>query len=806
MPLIRTSGFTNVDEFYVRDSFMKYFNSPQGELEHALSISSPKLVLCSSDVAQRNTTTLAGSDTVSEVLVWGGETPLASKIFTSLEEVLAGVDMADTVNTTKVNESTSENSGTETGIEVEKSEHGSTAKGLENFGWTEASHYKDRVAFILGSSGSTGLPKGVMLTHNNIVAALTRRMSPTKFNPVAGTNRLAEGLMEEYLSYQTQVLVLEKRSDQFGDGRVLRRLGVPQDLSNLVKVGLNPNGNQVRRRQETGDWSGLKPTSLEHGLVNSTHSLGIFPYSPDVFSDEDIAPAKETYRIESNQTGPFAENAVEPASSTVQPSTNIVKVAEDILGDAANTVVSAGHIHSQENDSNSVTSECPLQSIELIHPLPQSQKEMAHQKLKNEEERKLYLRKERSLIPKDEIQSVEVEWERFKNNLLGAAEEVCKRTSNKRKWKETSWWKDMVEEAMEEINKAFRRSFKNRNQETEEEYREKKNRVNHDFVAEEDVALGLMPFCHAYGLILMLMCLVQGARMVIMSKFSVDTFFDVIPQFKINVLHLVPSLLSLLCKEERLAGIDLGSVCRVFTGAAPISPGIQAAVKKCLPEGTTFYHSYGLTETTFVMLSGECREDKPYSPGMLVSGMECKVVDPTTRDILGPNEKGELCFRGPLLMKGYMNNMMATQEALDEEGWLYSGDLGYYDTDGKANLSTPDRYSNPDIHFTDHLVSPSELESILLTHPAVKDVAVVGIPEPVFGELPLAYIVKQPGVSVKEEEIHKFLNVEVSSYKRLRGGVKFVDFIPKTSTGKIQRKLLAQQTPPPKEKKTCDLV
>ncbi|CAG2057494.1 unnamed protein product, partial [Timema podura] len=103
-------------------------------------------------------------------------------------------------------------------------------------------------------------------------------------------------------------------------------------------------------------------------------------------------------------------------------------------------------------------------------------------------------------------------------------------------------------------------------------------------------------------------------------------------------------------------------------------------------------------------------------------------------------------------------------------------------------------------------VSPSELESILLTHPAVKDVAVVGIPEPVFGELPLAYIVKQPGVSVKEEEIHKFLNVEVSSYKRLRGGVKFVDFIPKTSTGKIQRKLLAQQTPPPKEKKTCDLV
>nr|CAD7427908.1 unnamed protein product [Timema monikensis] len=477
-------------------------HSSARELEHALSISSPKLVLCSRDVAQKNIATLTGSDTVSEVLVWGEEVPLASKIFTCLEEVLASVDMADTVNTAKVNESTSENSGMETRTEVEKSdssEHGSTARRLENFGWMEASHYKDHVAFILGSSGSTGLPKGVMLTHNNIVAALTR---------------------------------------------------------------------------------------------------------------------------------------------------------------------------------------------------------------------------------------------------------------------------------------------------------------SHDFVAEEDVALGLMPFCHAYGLILMLMCLVQGARMVIMSKFSVDTFFDVIPKFKINVLHLVPSLLSLLCKEQRLAGIDLGSVCRLFTGAAPISPGIQAAVKKCLPEGTTLYHSYGLTETTFVMLSGECREDKPYSPGMLVSGMECKVVDPTTRDILGPNEKGELCFRGPLLMKGYMNNMMATQEALDEEGWLYSGDLGYYDTDGYFFIV--DRLKEL-IKYQGYQVSPSELESILLTHPAVKDVAVIGIPEPVFGELPLAYIVKQPGLSVKEEEIHKFLNVEVSSYKRLRGGVKFVDFIPKTSTGKIQRKLLAQQTPPPKEK-TCDLV
>nr|CAD7256902.1 unnamed protein product [Timema shepardi] len=586
----------------------------EGELEHALSISSPKLVLCSSDVAQKNTATLTGSDTVSEVLVWGEEVPLASKIFTSLEEVLASVDMADTVDTAKVNESTSENSGTETRTEVEKSdssEHGSTARRLENFGWTEASHFKDHVAFILGSSGSTGLPKGVMLTHNNIVAALTRRTC------LLGSAKLC------FFSPQS---------------------GVPLDLSNLVEVGLNPIGNR---------------------------------------------------------------NDVEAASNTVQPSTNIVKVAEDILGDAANTVVSAKHIHS-ENDSNSATNEWPLQNIELIHSLPQSQKAMkrvrAHQ--------------------------------------------------------------------------------------------------NHDFVAEEDVALGLMPFCHAYGLILMLMCLVQGARMVIMSKFSVDTFFDVIPKFKINVLHLVPSLLSLLCKEQRMVGIDLGSVCRVFTGAAPISPGIQTAVKKCLPEGTTFYHSYGLTETTFVMLSGECREDKPYSPGMLVSGMECKVVDPTTRDILGPNEKGELCFRGPLLMKGYMNNMMATQEALDEEGWLYSGDLGYYDTDGYFFIV--DRLKEL-IKYQGYQVSPSELESILLTHPAVKDVAVVGIPEPVFGELPLAYIVKQPGVSVKEEEIHKFLNVEVSSYKRLRGGVKFVDFIPKTSTGKIQRKLLAQQTPPPKER-TCDLV
>ncbi|XP_066996665.2 luciferin 4-monooxygenase isoform X2 [Anabrus simplex] len=307
------------------------------------------------------------------------------------------------------------------------------------------------------------------------------------------------------------------------------------------------------------------------------------------------------------------------------------------------------------------------------------------------------------------------------------------------------------------------------------------------YASREDIALGLMPFFHAYGLVLMLMCLCEGAKVVVMNKFAVDVFVSTIKKYQITSLYLVPSLLALISKRDLITDEIFRSVRQVWTGAASVNPDIQKIVNEKLAGHGHLHHSYGLTETTFTVFTGLYRLDKSGSPGKLTPGLECKVINPNTKQLCGPNEIGELCFRGPLLMAGYMKNSEATSEAIDFEGWLHSGDLGYYDND--SYFFIVDRLKEM-IKYQGYQVSPTELESILLTHSAIQDAAVIGIPDDVFGELPQAFIVKQPGIEISREEIMEFVAKRVSPHKRLHGGVKFVDFIPKTVSGKIQRREL----------------
>lgn len=185
-----------------------------------------------------------------------------------------------------------------------------------------------------------------------------------------------------------------------------------------------------------------------------------------------------------------------------------------------------------------------------------------------------------------------------------------------------------------------------------------------------------------------------------------------------------------------------------------------------------------------------------------------QVVDRATNEALGPNEEGEICVRGPLLMKGYIGNEEATRNTIDKDGWLHTGDIGYYDEDGFFFIT--DRIKEL-IKYKGYQVSPSELEQILLTHPDVLDAAVGPVPDEVAGELPRAYIVKHTGAAITEDDIATFLagfliqvplivtkliikslSDQVSPYKRLRGGVMFVDAIPKTSSGKIIRRELGK--------------
>ena len=136
-------------------------------------------------------------------------------------------------------------------------------------------------------------------------------------------------------------------------------------------------------------------------------------------------------------------------------------------------------------------------------------------------------------------------------------------------------------------------------------------------------------------------------------------------------------------------------------------------------------------------------------------------------------------------MKGYLNNESATAATIKEGGWLHSGDIAYYDEQSRFYIV--DRLKEL-IKVKGFQVAPAELEDLIRSHEAVLDVAVVGIPDEMKGEVPLAFIVKKQGVNEKIEDIHKFVNKHVAEYKQLAGGIRILDFIPKSASGKILRK------------------
>ncbi|XP_049788641.1 luciferin 4-monooxygenase [Schistocerca nitens] len=302
--------------------------------------------------------------------------------------------------------------------------------------------------------------------------------------------------------------------------------------------------------------------------------------------------------------------------------------------------------------------------------------------------------------------------------------------------------------------------------------------------------LGLLPFFHAYAFIYQIGNFCAGSKCVVMPKFDEVLFLKAIQDHKVTRLTLVPPLLVFLAKHPMVSQYDLSSLTDIKCGAAPISREIQEQVTKRLGINN-IRQGYGMTETTLASLMTPSGENKYGSSGIVVPSTEVKVIDVETGVALGPYQKGELCFKGPIIMKGYCGDNAATGETIDGEGWLHTGDIGYFDSDNYFFIV--DRVKEL-IKYKGFQVPPAELEAVLLSHPKIKDAAVTSVPDVEAGELPLAYVVKQQGVSLTEEEVISFVAGLVSPQKRLRGGVRFVNAIPKTASGKILRRLLKDIT------------
>lgn len=171
----------------------------------------------------------------------------------------------------------------------------------------------------------------------------------------------------------------------------------------------------------------------------------------------------------------------------------------------------------------------------------------------------------------------------------------------------------------------------------------------------------------------------------------------------------------------------------------------------------------------------------------MFAGMEYMILDTETGESLPRNEVGEIVCRGPNVMVGYLNNKEGTAECLDEEGWLRTGDIGFVDDDDYVTIT--DRMKEL-IKFKGFQVPPAELEALLLSHDAVMDAAVIPRADDYAGEIPRAFVVLKPDHPITELELVEWAAHKTAPHKRLRGGVVFMEQIPKSASGKILRRVL----------------
>jgi acyl-CoA synthetase (AMP-forming)/AMP-acid ligase II len=309
----------------------------------------------------------------------------------------------------------------------------------------------------------------------------------------------------------------------------------------------------------------------------------------------------------------------------------------------------------------------------------------------------------------------------------------------------------------------------------------------------DDRIVAVLPFFHIYGMVvIMAAALRNGSPVVTLPRFDLEQFLKIVQDYRITVTYLVPPIVLALAKHPAVEKYDLSSVRLVFSGAAPLGEELERACSQRLG-GAQVMQGYGMTEASPVTHSNGMRDlksdAKPGSVGRTIPNTETMIVDPGTGEGLGAGEQGEVCVRGPQVMKGYLNNPEATRQMLTPDGWLHTGDIGYIDEDGF--LYVVDRLKEL-IKYKGMQVPPAELEAVLVSHPAVADAAVIPSPDEEAGEVPKAFVVLKPQATASAEDLMAYVGERVAPHKKIRR-LEFIDQVPKSASGKILRRLLVER-------------
>ena len=308
-------------------------------------------------------------------------------------------------------------------------------------------------------------------------------------------------------------------------------------------------------------------------------------------------------------------------------------------------------------------------------------------------------------------------------------------------------------------------------------------------IEEAERVLGLAPFFHIMGLSCVLNnALANGGTVVALARFDLEVLLRAMETHGVQQALAAPPLLAALAHHPLVASFDLSALRTVGSAGAPAGAALEHAVAQRLD--CLVGQGYGMTEASPLIAVCPLADPslmRPGSAGLLVGGTEARVVEPRSGVTLPAGDDGELWVRGPQLMAGYRDDPDATAATIDADGWLHTGDLGHIDADGSIFLV--DRIKEL-IKVRGFQVAPAELEAVLLTHPAVADAAVIGVPDEHDGERPKAFVV--PRGPLDHEELRAHVAVRVAPYKRL-GAIEEVDELPRSLTGKLLRRVLVER-------------
>ena len=306
-------------------------------------------------------------------------------------------------------------------------------------------------------------------------------------------------------------------------------------------------------------------------------------------------------------------------------------------------------------------------------------------------------------------------------------------------------------------------------------------------MTDHDVVMVTTPMAHRTGLGRVVNMIMTGGKLIVMKRFDPKLAVDLIEREKVSVLGGVPTIVRMLMPEFERRPAALKTL-RLIAATGEVFPvEVKSKLAKVAPQ-VGIYSFYAQTEGGFISgLRPEEQRERPHSMGRAVPGIEIRVVDPNLNDV-PDGTTGEFLVRcglpGPsTIMRAYYNRPEATAETIVQGGWLRTGDVGYRDPDGY--LYFVDRAKDMVVSGGLNIYS-KEVELALIDHPAVADAAVIGVPDPEFGEAVMAYVELKGGERLSADALIDHCREKIASYKKPKH-VRFVDALPRTGTGKVMK-------------------